>query len=106
MTARHLSLFFILALMVAIAPVSARHGAILHTAAFGVARPDGRSMTTDAPLLINSTGKSITALAMQHLYGRGRLTWILPDIAAMLLVIALVLLAVGATRLQRQRRRA
>ncbi len=48
-----------------------RDGAVVHQAAFGIAAPDGRPMTTATPLVIGSVGKSITALAVRQLVDAG-----------------------------------
>jgi CubicO group peptidase (beta-lactamase class C family) len=50
----------------------ARHGAVVHVAAFGVARPDGTPMTTQTPVVIGSVGKSLTALAIRQLVDAGQ----------------------------------
>ena len=49
-----------------------RDGMPVHVAAFGVAGPDGRPMTTRTPVVIGSVGKSITALAIRQLAAAGR----------------------------------
>jgi CubicO group peptidase (beta-lactamase class C family) len=51
----------------------ARDGEVVHLAAFGVAGPDGRPMTTHTGVVIGSVGKSITALAVRQLVAAGRL---------------------------------
>ncbi len=50
-----------------------RDGAVVHQAAFGIAAPDGRPMTTATPIVVGSVGKSITALAVRQLVDAGRL---------------------------------
>jgi len=48
-------------------------GAVVHTAAFGVAGPDGRPMTTTTVLNTASVGKTFTALAVAQLVAAGDL---------------------------------
>jgi CubicO group peptidase (beta-lactamase class C family) len=50
-----------------------RDGKVVHLAAFGVADSSGRSMTARTPLVIGSTGKTITALAIRQLIEAGKL---------------------------------
>lgn len=47
-------------------------GRVVHAAAYGVAGPDGRPMTTSTRVVIGSVGKSITALAVRQLVEAGR----------------------------------
>ena len=51
----------------------ARHGQVVHLAAFGLAGPDGQPMTTHTGVVIGSVGKSLTALAVRQLVEAGRL---------------------------------
>jgi CubicO group peptidase (beta-lactamase class C family) len=49
-------------------------GRVIHLAAFGLAsREDGRPMTPQTPMLINSVGKTITALAVRQLINAGKI---------------------------------
>jgi len=48
-------------------------GQVVHTAAFGVAGPDGRIMTSDTVLNTASVGKTFTALAIAQLEASGAL---------------------------------
>ena len=49
----------------------AQDGVVVHTAAFGVAGPDGRPMTTTTALNTASVGKTFTALAVAQLAAGG-----------------------------------
>ena len=46
---------------------------VVHLRGFGVADPAGRPMTPQTPLILGSTGKSITALAVMQLVEAGKL---------------------------------
>jgi CubicO group peptidase (beta-lactamase class C family) len=46
---------------------------VVHLGSFGVADPAGRPMTAQTPLILGSTGKSITALAVMQLVEAGKL---------------------------------
>src|SRR5689334_6051963 len=46
---------------------------VVHLQGFGVARPDGQPMTPQTPLILGSTSKSFTALAIMQLVEAGQI---------------------------------
>ena len=52
-----------------------RDGRQVHTAAFGHADDSGRPMTAQTPVLLASTSKSLTAIAVMQQVEAGRLRW-------------------------------
>jgi CubicO group peptidase (beta-lactamase class C family) len=47
---------------------------VVHVRGFGVAGPDGRAMTAQTPLVLGSTSKSFTALAVMQLVEAGKIS--------------------------------